>query len=297
MTKKSNSSTVHFHRAQIGRAQRFMRAYRHEDIDLKTIAREAGASSFHFGRLYHAYTGETVFEYLRRIRISLALQLLDEDREGSITEIALAIGYETPSSFNKVFKFILSMTPTDFRNLGKESRDELIYSLSKSPLMKEFPVNLSKKIEIVDRPSVHFLGVEKRGPFQEVAQVAWPEMFELIISKIDKSHIREFIGMSGLEKNKKGDDAQIYLAGLGLTEEPSKMLKGAVYRKIKAGRYAKFLLKGSYNQIWPAFRQIFITLAENNVVLREEFCIENYLNDPASTPEPELITEILVPVK
>lgn len=295
---KKNTTQIHFHRSQISRAQRFMRTHRHENLSLKIIAKEAGASLYHFGRLFNAYTGETVFDFLRRIRLSSSLRMLEEDMEGSITEIALATGYETPSAFNKAFKSVLKLTPSEFRNLGQAARDKIQYDLSKSPEMKEVSLkNLSKNYEIVKRPVIHFIYVEKRGPFQEMAQIAWPEMFENVLAKIDQSCIREFLGLSGIDKAHKDEEAQIYSAGLGLSQEPERKLKGSEYRKIPAGNYAKFVLKGSYSQIWPAFREVFKKLAENNVQLREEFCIENYLNDPVRTPEPELVTEILVPVK
>jgi len=56
------------------------------------------------------------------------------------------------------------------------------------------------------------------------------------------------------------------------------------------------LLTGPYSQIWMAFSQIFRTLAEGGVRLREDFCIENYVNDPKVTPEDQLQTEILIPI-
>jgi len=93
-----------FHRSQIGRAQRFIRLHVSEPLTLTKIAREAGSSEYHFARLFLAYTSETPFDFLRRIRLITALRMLQEDPEGPITEIALSIGYETPSAFNKVFK-------------------------------------------------------------------------------------------------------------------------------------------------------------------------------------------------
>ena len=111
-----------FHRSQIGRAQRFIRRHLSEPISLTQIAREAGSSEFHFARLFLAYTTETPFDFLRRIRLINALRMLQDDPEGSITEIALSIGYETPSAFNKVFKKTLELSPRDFRNLGKTAR-------------------------------------------------------------------------------------------------------------------------------------------------------------------------------
>ena len=45
-----------------------------------------------------------------------------------------------------------------------------------------------------------------------------------------------------------------------------------------------------------AFDRIFKTLSEKNVQLRPEFCIEKCLNDPCTTAENQLQTELLVPI-
>jgi len=296
MAKKTKIILSHFHRSQIGRAQRYIRLNSSKDLSLKTIAREAGSSSFHFGRLFMAYTGETVFEFLRRVRMAMAGRLLQEDSEGAITEIAMDIGYDTPSAFNKVFKSTLKMSPTEFRNLGKEVQNQLLYHLSQPVLPKEADMNMDLKPEFVIKTAFHYLYNEERGPFAEAAVPAWNELFPKL-EKLDKAQITGFLGMSGLDKSKTGDEAMIYQAGIAMKEKPATIPKGLVHKKIGEGRYAKFLLKGSYTQIWPAFRQIFKTLSENKTVLREEFCIEDYLNDPKTTPEDQLLTEILIPVK
>jgi len=283
-----------FHRAQIGRAQRYIRQHVDRDLTLGAIAREAGASSYHFARLFHAYTGETPFEFLRRLRLIEALRRLQKDPDGAITDIALDVGYETPWAFNKVFKKTLQMSPRDFHNIGKDRQYDVIRTLSKPRLTEEGKVNLSKH-EVITRPVTHYVFVEKHGPFAEVAPPAWNEMFPLVFSQFKETQLKEFLGLSGIDKSKFGEETMIYQAGVAVTEEPEVPLKGLQYRKIKSGKYARFILKGPYTQIWMAFEKVFRILAEEGVELRKEFCIENYVNDPKTTPEDQLLTEILIP--
>src|SRR5581483_11797715 len=285
-----------FHRSQIGRAQRYIRLRVSGPLTLGEIAREAGSSSYHFARLFLAYTNETPFDFLRRIRLITALRMLQEDPEGSITEIALSVGYETPSAFNKVFKKVLNMSPRDFRNLGKDGQYDVIYRLSRPRLKKEIAVNLTPKFEIVKRPTTHYIYIEKHGPFAEIAPQTWEELFPLLYGQLDQKQIVSFMGLSTIDRTKKGEEAMIYEAGVGVAMPPEKPLKALQHKKIKGGNYARFLLTGPYSQIWIAFNQVFKTLAEGNVELRPDFCIENYLNDPKVTPEDQLMTELLIPV-
>ena len=292
--KRANQS--HFHRSQIGRAQQYIRLHLTDQVTLERLAREAGASQFHFARLFQAYVGETPFEFIRRIRIATALRMLQEDGAASVTEIALSIGYETSAAFNKALRKTLDVTPSDFRKLGKEAQNALIYDLSQPRQPKEISVNMTSEFDIVTRPVTHYVYLEKRGPFAETAPPLWGE-FLPHMQRIDVGMEPEFLGVSGVDKSRAGEDAMIYQAGVGLRKRPQKVPEGLEEKTITSGRYARFVLTGPYTQIWPAFDRIFRTLAEKKVVLRQEFCIENYLNDPQTTAEDSLKTELLVPVE
>jgi AraC family transcriptional regulator len=156
-------------------------------------------------------------------------------------------------------------------------------------------MNLTENFEIVTRPATHYVFLEKHGPFAQVAPPAWNELFPAMGGQVDHKRITGVLGLSRVDPNKAGDDAMTYQAGVAVSEQPSSSLKGLQYRKIEGGKYARFLLIGPYSQIGRAFEQIFKKLAENKVKLREEYCIENYLNDPQVTPEDQLQTELLIP--
>ena len=156
-------------------------------------------------------------------------------------------------------------------------------------------MNLSAEFEPVSRPFTHYVFLEKHGPFAEVAPPLWNDLMPLL-SKLDQQQVREYLGLSGIDKSRTGEDTMIYQAGVALAHEPNKLPQGLHHRAIKAGKYAGFLLTGPYSHIWMAFDRIFKTLSEKRVTLRPEFCIEKYLNDPRVTPEDQLQTQLLVPI-
>lgn len=294
--KRKNTHQSQFHRSQIGRAQRHIRSHLFESLSLTHIAREAGSSSYHFARLFQAYVGETPFEYVRRLRLSTALRMLQEDPDASITEIALSIGYETSAAFNKALRKSLDLSPGDFRKLGKEQQNTLIYDLSRPRFPKEIHVNMSTESDVVTRPETHYVYLERRGPFSEVAPPLWNELMPALRS-LRQQDIREYLGLSGIDKRSPGEEAMIYRAGVALAHLPDTLPSHLQHRQIKRGKYARFRLTGSYAQIWKAFDTVFKTLAGRQVTLRPEFCIENYLSDPQTTPEDALQTELLVPIE
>lgn len=156
-------------------------------------------------------------------------------------------------------------------------------------------MNLTPNFETVTRPLTHYIFIERRGPFAEIAPQLWNDLMPLL-QRLEQKQIREYLGVSGIDKSKPGEDAMIYQAGVGCAAAPHQLPQGLQHRAIKPGRYARFLLTGPYSQIWPAFDRLFKTLADKKVELRLEFCIENYLNDPRFTPEAKLQTELLIPI-
>lgn len=70
---------------------------------------------------------------------------------------------------------------------------------------------------------------------------------------------------------------------------------GFKYEKIAGGKYARFVLTGSYANLPEACGKVFSIVEKTKLPQRADYYIENYVNDPKTTPEDKLITEILIP--
>lgn len=91
-----------------------------EDLSTDQLAEIAGFSKFHFTRLFKEFTGVSTHEYLIRKRIETAENLLAKP-EYSITEVAMQSGFNSLSTFTRVFKSVKGMTPTAYRKSLKDS--------------------------------------------------------------------------------------------------------------------------------------------------------------------------------
>lgn len=85
-----------------------------EELDLETVSDIAGFSKFHFSRLFRQFTNSSFNDYVNTRRIQAAIAMLASS-EKSITEIALASGFPSISTFNRVFRNIKKCTPTEFK--------------------------------------------------------------------------------------------------------------------------------------------------------------------------------------
>jgi AraC family transcriptional regulator len=99
---------------QIKRVTGYMTDRLDQEIGLDELAAIAGLSRFHFCTAFRLATGQTPHQWLTALRISRARRLLAEPVL-PITEIALAVGYQTPSSFAASFRKIAGITPSEFR--------------------------------------------------------------------------------------------------------------------------------------------------------------------------------------
>jgi effector-binding domain-containing protein len=68
------------------------------------------------------------------------------------------------------------------------------------------------------------------------------------------------------------------------------------YEKVTGGTYSRFVLAGPYSQLPGASRRVFEIISEKKFQILDAYCIENYVNDPRTTPEEQLVTEILIPM-
>ena len=80
---------------------------------LEQAAREACLSEFHFHRLFRATFGETPHEFLTRLRLDRAKQMLAS--ESTVTEVCFEVGYESLGSFSTKFRAQFGRSPVEFQ--------------------------------------------------------------------------------------------------------------------------------------------------------------------------------------
>lgn len=89
-----------------------------ENITIDEIAGKAGFSKYHFARLFKQFANMSCYEYLTKQRIAHAERLLIEP-DLSITEVAMQTGFNSLSTFNRIFKAAKNCTPSEYKNLNR----------------------------------------------------------------------------------------------------------------------------------------------------------------------------------
>ncbi len=103
------------------RAVDFVEERMSEDIGAQDMAGAACYSAFYFSRLFARATGHAPYDYLMRRRVAASAE--EVMREGaSITDIALAFGFDVPDTFARAFRRCFGCLPSEARRLGSYPR-------------------------------------------------------------------------------------------------------------------------------------------------------------------------------
>jgi len=107
---------------RLHRAREFLAASFAERVGLREAARAACLSPNHLLRTFPALFGCTPHAWLTRRRIEAARELLARG-EHDVTETCLAVGFESPASFTRLFQRHVGVSPAAFRTAAREKGD------------------------------------------------------------------------------------------------------------------------------------------------------------------------------
>lgn len=113
----SNQLLVHRANSEppaITKAKQFIQEHQADEISLADVAKAVNTSTFYFCKMFKKTTGLNFTEYLARVRVEKARNLLLNPNL-RISEVAFASGFQSLSHFNRVFRRIAGESPTRYR--------------------------------------------------------------------------------------------------------------------------------------------------------------------------------------
>ena len=89
-----------------------------EPLRLADVSRAARLSPFHFHRVFQVIVGETLAEFVKRLRLERALVMMAHAPRSSLTMIAFRCGFSSSSDFSRCFKQRYGTAPSAFAIKG-----------------------------------------------------------------------------------------------------------------------------------------------------------------------------------
>lgn len=266
--------------------------YLQENLDsalsLDELASVACLSSYHFHRIFSAYTGESLYGHIRRLRLELAAKQLKYGK-APVGRIGLDSGFETHASFTKAFRHQFDSSPLEFRRIRQaEMRAEAEMASGDGQVKPEFrtlaPMNICY--------------VRRNGSYQQAAADAWQALMQYACR-------HGLLHENALSLGITYDDPLItreghirYEACLNL-QAPRKPDGEVGVKEIKGGRYAVFRHTGPYQNLWATYKAIYCDwLFTHEISLRHSPEFSIYLNHHScKEDQSDLVMEIFVPVE
>ncbi len=104
----------------VDHATRFIEKNYYIDLDVQTLCDYVNYSRSYLSRVFHQKTGFTIPEYINKIRMENAMELLRETAL-PLREIATSVGIHDSFYFSKLFKKFTGQTPREYRLSNRDT--------------------------------------------------------------------------------------------------------------------------------------------------------------------------------
>ena len=303
--------------ARIHRAQDFIEKHLDQPLSLEEIAQAAHFSPFHFHRVYHAMTGETIYQFILRIRLERAASNLCQRATDPVTNIALDLGFSSSATFARAFKARFGLSASEYRRHylrkncktqgkgSKEPPDASPYSawVDSDTNPRRIEMNTVKPLSI----EVNELAARQLAYVRHVGPYAGDEaLFRRLLTKAETwAGARGLLGRPDIEHIAiYHDDAEVTVPAnlrisVGVTVPAGTQPTGEVsLLEIPAGRFvcARFEIDASeFGAAWQYVCGEY--LPQSGWQPGDGPCYESYLNDSREHPQHKHLVEIRMSVK
>jgi AraC family transcriptional regulator len=312
--------------SRINRVIDYIEQHIDETLSLAKLAEVANFSRFHFHRLFKAIKGETLNQYISRMRTEKAATQLLNNPKKSITEIALDCGFSGSAAFARAFKDIFKMSASEWRikgakrnsnirqadgnireTLGNIGKDLIISSgyidpQTNNPIWRiKMKTKKEVKVEVKELPELNVAYVRHTGPYKGDNQ-----LFGSLIGRLMKwAAPRDLL---------KAADTRLYAVyhdDPNVTQEENLRMSICIsvpkgtpvdgeigQMTVPGGKFAVAgfeLANDEFEEAWGALMGGW--LPESGYQPDDRLCYEIMHNDPQKHPEHKHVVDICVPVR
>jgi AraC family transcriptional regulator len=288
-------ATAQDYQERMVRTLLYIQEHLDDELALNQAAAVAAFSPFHFHRIFRGLVGETLKEYVRRLRLERAARSLKQlDRP--ITEIALEAGFEAHESFTRAFSNMFGVPPSSYRAAHKpdpeaESGTHLDdVSGYHPPAYPEIP-----PVELKELAPTRVVFLRHVGPYDQVG-ATWGRLMQWAGMRGLLGPGMKLIGIVYDDPDVTPPDKVRYDAAVTVTRPVQPEGEFGV-TELPGGTYAVFTHKGPYSGLGKTYQKIFGGwLPGSGRQVRDTPAFEQYLNSPQDTRPEDLLTLICVPL-
>jgi AraC family transcriptional regulator len=277
-----------------------------EPLDLESLAAVANFSAFHFHRLFRAWTGETLGDYLRRRRVETgALRLVTQPRS-TVLEVALAVGFGSGEAFARAFRQRFGVSPSawrDERKLDQADRSlgqtqggiDSDHGLAPTPLIEDTTMN--SNVSLIDMPATPIAYFRYVGPYGPPVAHFW---MERVAPWMEQNKLLGRVRYGIAHDDPTITDPARCRYDACVVAEPKEVLSGQPLRTtLPGGRYAWTRFEGTVDQVDAAWQRLLSGwLPTSRLQLDARPMLEHYPVDAGFDPKSGVFDcQLCIPVQ
>lgn len=233
----------------VNRAIDYILKHIEEDIDLEEVANYCHFSKYYFCRLFKAQTGESVYGFIKRVRLEQSAFRLKTEKERPITEISADYGY-TSSNYSTAFRLRYHMAPVNFRKISYSHSMEHPFFHHEDWKVESFE-ECSKKVRVKELPDYRVIYERRLGSYENLSQ-NWGTFIE----KYQKYLTENTLFLERTYDDPAVTEAENCLYDICMTVGEECPLENMAV--IEGGRYVLYQFKGHAKHIYAAYQTLFL---------------------------------------
>ncbi len=286
------SRSKQIYKSRVDAAIIFINEHLADDLNLEHVAQAAHFSPFHFHRIFTVTIGETPHEFINRVRLERAANMLVKMESLSITEIALACGFSSSATFARSFKKHFGVTASAYRERGAG-----LSAPRPAAYDRESEPTATLDVEIKTMPRFHVAYVSSlEGYGHDLIREAWEKLCRWADARDLITPEAKMLGISFDDPWITPQDKCRYYACITVP-------KGVIFdhtvglMDIEGGKYAVGRLVGQPREIQLAFRFFYGDwLLDSGYQPADLPCYELYYATPGADPAGNYVVDICIPV-
>lgn len=231
-----------------------------QPLDLASLAAVAHFSPYHFHRVFAAWMGETLGDYLRRRRVEQAASRLAAQPRLPVLQAALSVGFGSGEAFSRAFKARFGCSPSAWRAqrkndqvLGKvdQAWREACGQTADTPTRR---IGAAMDVKLIQRQPTRVAYLRHTGPYGEPISRFWMDEVAPWMAT-DGLMNRARYGISHDDPSVT-DAAQCRYDACVEVDEGYVPSGRALLTTLPGGRYAVLPFRGTATQVFAAWRQL-----------------------------------------
>jgi AraC family transcriptional regulator len=310
--------------SRINRVMDHIERHLADPLNLEELAGVANFSKFHFHRIFSALAGETLNDFIRRIRLERAAVLLADDPAKPVIVVALDCGFSSPAAFARAFRERFGMSASEWRKRGHPSRskksqpeskdNQAVRKVGKEPagtsayhggdrndrksrIWRSSNMDRKLQVEVKELPELRVAYVRHIGPYQGISRA-----FEKLLGWAGPRRLLRFPETKLLavyHDNPDITEEAKLRSSVCVTVPEGTPVGGEIgAMTIPGGLFAVAHFEIGQNEFGDAWQALMGEwFPESGYQPDDRMCYEVYLNDWREHPQKKHIIDICEPVK